>query len=194
MCQNSVLLDLNHTTSFTHYISIFCHRRCWSSKAAFDQFSFRSSVRPVSPSHPRGSTSLHLCPPFLLREKPSHTFRRGVFLCSAAVHIWDKEHHLVIFKILIVRSSLMCWRFFLEHNYLMHHINFLGCFHTCSLVHVVWISGWIMTHSHFFFGLVWYHRLNFKETKCINNSHVGAVILFTGQKLRRLYPSLSAVH
>ncbi len=51
----------------------------------------------------------------------------------------------------------------------------LEWFHTWGLVHLVQISGWV--------ALVWFHTSKTtSEPKCINKSHVGSLILFTGQK------------
>ncbi len=64
-----------------------------------------------------------------------------------------------------------------------------GCFHVCSLVHLVQISGWVVTHLHFPFGSVWFPIGKISsEPKCISKSYVGAVIPFIGQKSRQSDP------
>ncbi len=54
---------------------------------------------------------------------------------------------------------------------------------------MVQISRYVATHLHFALGSVWFHTGKiWSEQKCITKSHVGAVTLFIGQKLRWSYP------
>ncbi len=61
----------------------------------------------------------------------------------------------------------------------------LGCFRTYSLIHLDQLL-FICILPLFLFG---FHKGKISsKLKCINKSHVGVVILFTGQKLRWLNP------